>query len=640
MTNAGASRVKVIETEQNYSSDRLKWMPIMALSLLPLMLLWRSYTVLSSEFAVQVHWSLFDYVTCYIQDITIWSIIFLIVVWMSNGQNRWTLFTTFFLTNAALLTQIIDARTKLKFLEPLSPELIWFATEEISSLSSSFELFAGVNFWKGALMSHLLLCSLGIFLIRYSQLLNAIFSKITFGRTVSSMTFLLGLSCALSASASGQKSYGLQQNFIFSVLSIMTKEAVPGYYDHAVRYSPEPVRYSKADDFKHTSLNSVAMAKGMNVILYILESTPHWAVEEAEKATTATLFKELEEAGGLYIPSYSTFAVSTKSIYTMLSGMYGSPSAEVLESKIENLTGLPRALEDAGYHTEFISNQNLHYQATRRQIENLGYKKVSALAELVTIAKQKSIDVSHEGFGSGDDRLMLVDGFKKLKQKQPFFATYYSSASHYPYEYPGSLPGSDFEKHQRSIEFSQAVIRKMLKELEAEGMAENTLVVITADHGEEFQNGSFRGRGTSLSDETHVVPLLFYIPGRNIEGDFPEYTRHIDLTPSILDMVGVAPIGLPIQGSSIFNEPATPEVYLNTIGRTRSIGFIEPNQKVIHSLDTGETYFGQRVSSDALLARDDSGIFEQRVRDMKAFSIYNEALLRDLSTSSKGLKHH
>lgn len=627
--------MKEIEMNKAHLADRFKGMPVMAFCLLPLMLLWRSYSVLSEELAVQVHWDTFDYVACYVQDIAVWSVIFIVVVWMSRRGSRWTPSVTFLLTNAALLIQIIDARTKLKFLEPLSLELIAFATQEVGSLGSSFGLFAGVNFWKGALMSHLLLCLLGVLLIRYSKLLGLFDRYFDFGRLGASTAVCVGFSCALVASLSAQKSYGLNQNFIFSVLSSTTQEPVPGYYGHADRYSPEPVRYSRAEDFEHSARESVAIAKGLNVILYILESTPHWAVEHAEKEATGALLKELEDAGGLYIPSYSTFAVSTKSIYTMLTGMYGSPSAQVLESKVKNLTGLPRALEDAGYYTEFISNQNLHYQGTRTQVENLGYAKVSALAELVAVAKQKSIDVEQKGFGSGDDRLMLVEGFERLKEKQPFFATYYSSASHYPYEYPGSVPGSDFDMHQRSISFSQDVIRSMIEKLKAEGMAENTLIVITSDHGEEFQNGRFRGRGTTLSDDTHKVPLLFYIPGRKIVGDFPEYTRHVDLVPSILDLVGVAPDGLPLQGTSIFKEPNELPVYLNTIGRIRSIGLIERDTKLIHSLDTEETFYRSRVEPDALAARDDSGTFDLRVRDMKAFSIYNEALLRDLSSNSQ-----
>ncbi len=87
-------------------------------------------------------------------------------------------------------------------------------------------------------------------------------------------------------------------------------------------------------------------------------------------------------------------------------------------------------------------------------------------------------------------------------------------------------------------------LRDLFAVLEKRGQLKNTLVVITADHGE-----SFNEHGTMLHDTHHDevarVPLIMLLPESS--GVAPRriqsLTQSTDLAPTILDLVGLEPIG-------------------------------------------------------------------------------------------------
>jgi len=88
-------------------------------------------------------------------------------------------------------------------------------------------------------------------------------------------------------------------------------------------------------------------------------------------------------------------------------------------------------------------------------------------------------------------------------------------------------------------------------EIEAQGLADRTLLVITADHGDEFGEHGGYGHGQSVYQELNGVPLiiagsLVSEPGRVVETPVPL----LDLMPTLLDVAG-APLPDPIRGQSL-----------------------------------------------------------------------------------------
>lgn len=105
---------------------------------------------------------------------------------------------------------------------------------------------------------------------------------------------------------------------------------------------------------------------------------------------------------------------------------------------------------------------------------------------------------------------------------------------------------SDAEKqgiiaaYYSSTRFLDRNLGKVLDMLREYGLEENTLVIYTADHGYSLgQHGRF---------EKHVgydpalrVPLLMRWPGRIREGVVTDFTEHVDLSATVLDLLGLDP---------------------------------------------------------------------------------------------------
>jgi arylsulfatase A-like enzyme len=89
----------------------------------------------------------------------------------------------------------------------------------------------------------------------------------------------------------------------------------------------------------------------------------------------------------------------------------------------------------------------------------------------------------------------------------------------------------------------------ILDALEANGLADDTIVVYTSDHGEMAGDHSILGK-TVMYEEAIRVPMLLRVPAlgreqRHIAGNF----GHIDLLPTLLDLMG-QPIPQDLQGES------------------------------------------------------------------------------------------
>jgi arylsulfatase A-like enzyme len=105
--------------------------------------------------------------------------------------------------------------------------------------------------------------------------------------------------------------------------------------------------------------------------------------------------------------------------------------------------------------------------------------------------------------------------------------------------------------HDGEISYHDEYFGRFLKKLEELGLDENTIVVVTSDHGEEFQEHGSWGHGHSVYQELLGVPLMFRWPGV-----IPSSLRvgpvvsTMDIGPTVLEATGV-PIPSEFEGRSL-----------------------------------------------------------------------------------------
>lgn len=111
---------------------------------------------------------------------------------------------------------------------------------------------------------------------------------------------------------------------------------------------------------------------------------------------------------------------------------------------------------------------------------------------------------------------------------------------------------------------ADAIVGAALDMLDALGVAENTLVIVTSDHGEEFGEHDpdrfYDAHCTTLFDELLHVPLIMRFPGRIDPGTvIDRQVRLIDLMPTALSLLDV-PVPETVQGESLVPLIEDPEM--------------------------------------------------------------------------------
>ena len=82
---------------------------------------------------------------------------------------------------------------------------------------------------------------------------------------------------------------------------------------------------------------------------------------------------------------------------------------------------------------------------------------------------------------------------------------------------------------------------EFVAELQRRGVYDRSLIVVTADHGEEFGEHGGLTHGRTLYREQLAVPLLLHFPHASPKGMVvPSLTRQIDIIPTLLDYLGAA----------------------------------------------------------------------------------------------------
>lgn len=85
-------------------------------------------------------------------------------------------------------------------------------------------------------------------------------------------------------------------------------------------------------------------------------------------------------------------------------------------------------------------------------------------------------------------------------------------------------------------------VAPFLEWLKAEGLYDDTVIVLTADHGEEFYEHGGWWHGTTLYDEQLHVPLVVKPAGNALAGTVvPWQVRNIDVAPTLAAAMGIAP---------------------------------------------------------------------------------------------------
>lgn len=156
----------------------------------------------------------------------------------------------------------------------------------------------------------------------------------------------------------------------------------------------------------------------------------------------------------------------------------------------------------------------------------------------------------------------LVKGLIKKEKNENFFLFLHYWDTHSPYNCPkrfvsktrGSRkPESLFlSKYYGAVRYVDDSLGKLMAVLENEKLLDNTLIIITSDHGESLTEHSIFFDHHGLYDVTTHVPLIFYHPeifpkSKRVKG----LIQHIDVVPTLYELLNIESKDSAFDGTSL-----------------------------------------------------------------------------------------
>lgn len=172
----------------------------------------------------------------------------------------------------------------------------------------------------------------------------------------------------------------------------------------------------------------------------------------------------------------------------------------------------------------------------------------------------------------GDIEHTLDRGLRWLghHRDEKFFLFLHSYQVHSPYEPPlehdvfTTAPQPGEKKRWRrmrnryagEVVYTDRVLRRLFDTLDRLGLADETIVVVTADHGDEFGEHGSIGHSRTVYDEVLRVPLVMWAPGFIPAGArIDAQVSLVDLAPTLLDLVDIPPV------EALRGESLVPTIY-------------------------------------------------------------------------------
>ncbi len=300
-----------------------------------------------------------------------------------------------------------------------------------------------------------------------------------------------------------------------------------------------------------------------------------------QRATTTNI-DCLAEDGVRFMNAYSAAVWTPPAHASMLTGLYPSRHGVIDQNKLaDSVPTLAQVLQQEGYQTcGFVNNSQVgelvgldrghddfheiwiglsHNQYLKR----VAHKLKSSLGYLDSGAAETNRRVTHWFDNSWDRQrpfymfLHYLEPHNPLGAPHPFRNRFVETTqdidqqkvralAHNPLVYYTddiTVSRSENERllalYDGEIAYIDHKIGEVVARLRALGVYDNTLIVLTADHGEHFGEHGHYSHVASLYEEIVHIPMCVKFPSScNLQGVASTPVQHVDLFPTVLDILG------------------------------------------------------------------------------------------------------
>lgn len=289
--------------------------------------------------------------------------------------------------------------------------------------------------------------------------------------------------------------------------------------------------------------------RGGNLIILVLETTPERFLPSNDALDEFPTLKRLETNSFVAEQHFTTYPYTNPALFSVFTSCYPSDGTSSFGEQHPDVKvpGLVAALEAARYQTGIYLPAALHGDADRMTFRSFGFER-AVTPDASQLRPFWPADVSPDWKAEriARDRATLTlakaDIERWLSKQQAFAIAIAPQIAHLPW--PDKFPDDttlDIRTRGRAIlAIEDAWLGELTHVLEEHHQLENTIIAVFGDHGIRTRHEDPNFVGGSLDEYSFHVPLRIYAaralasPAR-----ISWLTSHIDIAPTLLDLLGV-----------------------------------------------------------------------------------------------------
>ncbi len=339
---------------------------------------------------------------------------------------------------------------------------------------------------------------------------------------------------------------------------------------------------------------ATADGKPWNILFFVLESSgADYVFDTSLGNPTPMPFLQKMTGEGLYLNNHFTSANNTaQAAFSLFTGLYPSTSPKIFS--MEKNAAIPTLNHylPAEYDYFLIHPTAPGSAFPQSLFLNNGLHDFYNQETLPPGRRPAPDDQARNELDSFDFLIARLDS-----AREPFLGIYWSFIPHYPYSDYGPefriLPGvTKRQAYYNNLRALDTQLQRVYEHLAKTGLADRTLWVFVGDHGEAFgQHPQVWGHTFGFNSEMFRVPMLFWQP-KLIPPQVIQYpTSHVDVTPTLLDILGFSYDASRFQGNSVLRGTPRRKYIFSMDAHGDYISAISP-QMVKVTIGFHENYFG------------------------------------------------
>ena len=285
-------------------------------------------------------------------------------------------------------------------------------------------------------------------------------------------------------------------------------------------------------------------ARGYDVLLFIMETGPAACLDAAGDLSDMPTLRALRETAWIGTRHYTTYPITNKAVFSIYTSMYPTGGARLFQHPDRTIPSIFRSLQTANYRTGMYMPSSITSGGEKLVNRMMGVERtVISNSKPMPAEPQQSLWHAKVDDDRAALRSMEHDMNEWSAAGQHYLTAFLPQIAHGPWVdvVSGGNERNIVRRGHNLMALQDTFLGELVETLRRSGRLDRTLIVVTADHGirTSVEDPSFTGG--RLSDYSFHVPLLLYAPGVLPERkEIGVLTSHIDIMPSILDLLGIS----------------------------------------------------------------------------------------------------